>query len=609
MSIIATLQPLVLLFISSFILMIGHGLSGILLPIKLASNNTNLQLIGFVLAMYSVGFLLGAIVGKHILKQVGLVRTFTMCGSLTATAILLMGLDNNIYIWAIMRGLMGFCIASICVTLDTWFGSVSSEDNRGRILGINQIVSLSAITLGQFALVIAPISENTLFVVCGILFSSSIAPLVFISHYEPKIELPERLPFWQLFSLSPQGFITCFVCGILYSTIVNMLPLYANSEHITGLELSLFMGSAMAGGILLQLPVGYLSDHFERRKVILSSCLLLILVTCALPAAVMTGFYSIVLICNALTMGLIACLYPLSIAETFDKALKSQLVSVLSGLLCVYALGAIIGPYAASVVMQHLGEIAVFAFLLAAELTLIAFTIYRITIRAPHPAEEQEAFVMHNPNTIHEELDPRTEYRETSAHFAETIIELEKLAATHPNNAITFVRSILAKHPEWAENLAEKASQYEDIDMVLLFRAITMLNPRLAVDIAKRIAEATPEQLEELVNWLIEKEPENAMTILANISLIAVQQKINVLESLAESSPEKIQEFSQEYVDSIAVNMEKMRTPDREEVNVEEQVAELLDSVEAAAPDQIEPVTAIIDDTVGALVEDELHGK
>ena len=91
MTITATLRPLTLLFISSFLLMSSHGLSGILLPSKLASLEIDFQSIGFILSMYSVGFLLGAIIGKRVLQKIGLVRTFAMCGSLGASAILIMG--------------------------------------------------------------------------------------------------------------------------------------------------------------------------------------------------------------------------------------------------------------------------------------------------------------------------------------------------------------------------------------------------------------------------------------------------------------------------------------------------------------------------------------
>ncbi|MEZ8099261.1 MFS transporter [Vibrio bivalvicida] len=598
MTLTATLRPLTLLFISSFLLMSSHGLSGILLPVKLAAENIEVQSIGFVLSMYSVGFLLGAIIGKRVLRQIGLVRTFAMCGSIGASAILIMGLSSEIWLWAIMRAVMGFCIACATATLDTWFNSVSTESNRGKILAVNQVVILSAITLGQFGLAIAPPSETTLFILCGVLFSISVSPVVFVSHFEPQIEQTESIPLKEIYTLSPLGFMTCFVCGILYSTIANMLPVYADGQGITGFELSVFMGAATAGGILLQLPMGYLSDIFERRKVILAGCFVLAIASFSLPVSMQYQWQIAPLILVAVTMGLIACLYPLSISETFDRALKAQLVPVLSGLLCVYAIGSIIGPFSAAMIMERFEDSALFGFLIFVDLGLIVFTVYRMSVRQALPVEEQESFVMHTPASIHEDLDPRTEYQDYSLYVDEAWEQVESLAKEHPSKAIALIRGLSNQNPEWAASLAEKAAQLDNIDTVVLFRSLTLTNPDLSVEIAKKLAESEPEQVDEIVEWLIEKEPENTMQILVTISDAMEEQPNNLVETLAEQSPEKLAEFSQELVANMVETNQNLRLADREESDINESVEEFISTIAESAPEQVEEITQLVEQSI-----------
>ncbi len=598
MTLTATLRPLTLLFISSFLLMSSHGLSGILLPVKLADEQVGVQSIGFVLSMYSVGFLLGAIIGKRVLRQIGLVRTFAMCGSLGASAILIMGLSSEVWLWAIMRAVMGFCIACATATLDTWFNSVSTESNRGKILAVNQVVILSAITLGQFGLALAPPSETTLFILCGVLFSISVSPVVFVSHFEPQIEQTESIPLREIYTLSPLGFMTCFVCGILYSTIANMLPVYADGQGITGFQLSVFMGAATAGGILLQLPMGYLSDKFERRKVILSGCFVLAIVSFALPVSMQYQWQVAPLILVALTMGLIACLYPLSISETFDRALKAQLVPVLSGLLCIYAIGSVIGPYSAALIMERFNGSALFGFLIFVDLGLIVFTIYRMSVRQALPVEEQESFVMHTPASIHEELDPRTEYQAYSLYVDEVWEQVESLAKDHPSKAIALIRGLSNKNPEWAASLAEKAAQLDNIDTVVLFRSLTLTNPDFSIEIAKKLAESEHEQVDEIVEWLIEKEPENTMQILVTISDAMEEQPNNLVETLAEQSPEKLAEFSQELVANMVETNQNLRLADREESDINESVEEFISTIAESAPEQVEEITQLVEQSI-----------
>ena len=67
-----------------------------------------------------------------------------------------------------------------------------------------------------------------------------------------------------------------------------------------------YWGAATTGGILLQLPLGYLSDRFERRKVILMSCFVLAIVSFGLPVSIIYNLQILALLLVALIMGFIA---------------------------------------------------------------------------------------------------------------------------------------------------------------------------------------------------------------------------------------------------------------------------------------------------------------
>ncbi|MFY2507375.1 MFS transporter [Vibrio pectenicida] len=557
------IYPATLLFISSFLLMGSHGLSGILLPVSLAETNISVETIGFILSMYSVGFLLGAILGKRILRRIGLVRTFAMCGSLGATAILTMGLNADMWIWVLMRTLMGFCIACATATLDVWFNSVSTQSNRGKLLAINQIVILSAITLGQFGLVIAPPSEITLFLICGVLFSISVTPVIFVAQFEPSIESIPTIPLKAIYTISPLGFITCFVCGVLYSTLINMLPVYAGGVGLSGFELSMFMGAATAGGILLQIPIGHLSDRFERRKVILASSFVLAIVCFALPVSIEWQSPIAPFFLAAMTMGLIACLYPLSIAEAFDHSMKTQLVPVVSGLLCIYAIGAIIGPYTASVLMGSIDQSALFTFVIMVDLALITFIIYRMSEREALPVEEQETFVMHTPASVHGDLDPRTDYQDSSIKMEAALLLVEQLTASSPINTNTFIRSLVNKQPQWAISLMERTGKLDNIDTAYMFRSLALTHPELSIDITKQLASSDDNQIEELVIWLAEKQPENVSAILAAMMESIEIEQHSITAALVKNKTEPPVQAYQEIVtnEDQPENLDILQTP------------------------------------------------
>ncbi|WP_165313545.1 MFS transporter [Vibrio ziniensis] len=590
MSVIYTLKPLSLLFISSCFIMFGHGLSGLLIPVRLTADSQEISIIGFILSMFSVGFLLGAIVCKKILKNIGIIRTFAFCGGICSASILIMGITEDLWVWSLCRAILGFGIACATASLDTWFNSVAIESNRGKIMAINQVFVLTAITLGQFGLVIAEPTEVTLFIICGLVFSLSIIPVVFISKFEPEIEKNESLTFKALYFMSPLGFVTCFVCGLLYSTALNLFPIYFDAAGIQGFRLSLFMGMATIGAVLFQMPMGYFSDSFGRKGAVVLSCISLLVSSYFLPISIESNIEVLSLCIIAVVMGMIACLYPLSISEVFDKTATSQMVSVLSTLLCVYGLGAIIGPYSVSLWMEYSGPKAIFSFVWLMIGLLLIFTLYRIQVRPSLPKEKQEQFVVHIPNIGAEELDPRTVLTEHSIIVDEIMDQMERLALGSPNSAIAFIRSITTKHPEWAVVVAGRAASIESIDTVTLFRAITITNPELSLDIVRNISNSTPEEIETFVEWLIEKKPENCVGLLATISESIQYDAEPIIDIIMEKSPDLLGEFSQQLAKNMFETASNIRQADKQEGSDNYDFKELIASISRAAPEQLDEI-------------------
>ena len=204
----------------------------------------------------------------------------------------------------------------------------------------------------------------------------------------------------------------------------------------------------------------------------------------------------------------------LSIAEAFDHTSSMQLVPVVSGLLCVYAIGAIIGPYTASVLMGSLDQNALFTFVIMVDLGLMIYTIYRMSEREALPVEAQETFVMHTPNSIHGELDPRAEHQNEQNDIEITLSQVEQLAKSSPINSITFIRNVINKQSPWAIALIERVAEIDNIDTTFLFRSLAQTHPELSIDIVKRLSTSDNNQIEELVTWLAEQQPENIAAIL-----------------------------------------------------------------------------------------------
>ncbi|WP_409440352.1 MFS transporter [Psychromonas sp. GE-S-Ul-11] len=586
---ITTIKPLFLLLMSCFLLMTGYGLSNILLPVRMQNDGISIDNIGLVLSMLSVGFLIGSYYSRKLLQRVGHIRIFAMCGSLTSVAILLSGLFPDPIMLAVMRVVTGFCMACTNATLDSWLSFSATEKNRGRILSINQMVIMSAQFLGQFLLNVAPIDTMTLFVISGILLSLAITPIVISKQQGPVIEDSESMSLMTIIKLSPLGVVSCFYCGVFYSALLNMLPIVANANGIKGFSLSIFMGSAIIGAILLQFPVAYLSDNFDRRKIMLGMILTIIAAAILIPLLISLNLFYFSLLAIAVITGVVACLYPMSMSETFDKVVKEQILAAMASLLFIYALGSITGPYLAAKAMKWFGNDALFMFIIVMATSLLAFILLRMKQRAALPQEEQENFVMQTPSGVVSELDPRTDYVEPAFEQSAEVDVAVSLATKNPGIAVNMAIAIAAKDPENATHLAAALSTIEEINIAKLYAAITNAAPEMSIHIAEALTTASPEQADELVDWITNDHPDQLADIIVAIANAMPDNGLSVMEHAAENmfdeDPSVLLEMTEQYMTEFSDSLDEMRPVDRSAAASEQTAADLYTRLSDISPE------------------------
>jgi MFS family permease len=110
------------------------------------------------------------------------------------------------------------------------------------------------------------------------------------------------------------------------------------------------MSVTILGGLLLQWPVGVLSDRFDRTYMLSGLCLAVAVISTALVFAEDISFF-LFLVVMILFGGLIFTIYPVSIARAHDLFDVDDIVPASSVLLLCYCIGGTLGPAAASLTM------------------------------------------------------------------------------------------------------------------------------------------------------------------------------------------------------------------------------------------------------------------
>jgi MFS family permease len=173
-----------------------------------------------------------------------------------------------------------------------------------------------------------------------------------------------------------------------------LAPIYGQSLGFSTPEIALFMSVFIAGGALVQWPLGRLSDGMDRRWMIAAACTAASFCGLALGVLgwLLVGmpliFYGIVFALGAAMLPL----YSLAIAHANDRLPRAEFVEVSAGLLMINAASSIPGPLLASLVIATAGPYSLFLYtaLIHAGMAFYAFT--RIRLMEPAPLETREVF-------------------------------------------------------------------------------------------------------------------------------------------------------------------------------------------------------------------------
>ncbi len=373
---VPTLASLAALLLSVGILLLGGGLLGTLLSVRLGVEGISATVIGMVMACYSVGFVLGTLFCDRIIQAVGHIRVFAALAAVAACAALAHGLYVDPWLWAGLRILFGFAIAGLYMVAESWLNDRTPREIRGRVLGIYVVVTSAALGSGQFALGLGDVTTHHLFSVAAMLLAAALIPVALARVPSPEFETTGRVTLRELYRISPLAAVTALGAGVTNGAFFALGPVFAVAVGFSAGEVGTFMGAAILGGLLLQYLIGRLSDHYDRRRVIMATALLVSFVSLLLALLHDQPAWAVIVLV-IFWGGSNFTMYALSLALAHDFMTPDERVPASATLLLVHGLGMIAGPLAVSGLMDAVGEHGLFMGVALVALLIAMFGAYR----------------------------------------------------------------------------------------------------------------------------------------------------------------------------------------------------------------------------------------
>ena len=389
---IRNLLPISALLLGSALLLFAGGVNSLVLPVRGAAEGFSAFSLGLLGTGWALGYVIGCLFAPGLVSRVGHIRAFTVMAALAAVAILASLILLTPVAWIPLRALSGFCFAGAAMIVESWLSERTDAANRGKVFGAYTMVNLAASTGGQLALTLAAPDGPLFFVLGAIFYCLALVPIAISSSQSPKPLVKVRLDLRSLWRNSPVAVFGVLMIGISNGAFGTLAAVYANRIGLELTQVALFASLPVLAGAIAQIPVGFLSDRLDRRKVLVGLAVLAVIADAAFIAIAPLDL-STNMALAALFGASIFSMYPVIVAHANDHADVDAFIQTSGGLLLVFGIGAIVGPLIAGFGMSQSAPSGLFVTTIVAHLLIIAFTLRRIAKRKPVRRDRKVAFV------------------------------------------------------------------------------------------------------------------------------------------------------------------------------------------------------------------------
>jgi len=384
------------LLLGMMLLQVGNGMQGTLLGIRGALEGFSTYEMSVVMSSYFVGFLFGSRMAPEMIRRVGHVRVFAALGSMISAVLILYPTIAEPWAWAVGRVLIGFCFSGVYVTAESWLNNAATNETRGKALSLYMIVQMIGIVSAQGLMVLADPSGYVLFVIPSVLVSLAFAPILLSVSPTPAFGSTKPLTLKQIMKISPLGCVGMLLTGGVFAAQFGMSAVYGAEAGLSVGQISAFVASFYVAAMLVQYPLGWLSDRMDRRKLIAG-------VSLVTGGGAMIGMlfgdnYWMLLTAAFLVGGSSNPLYSLLIAYTNDFLEHDDMAAAAGGMVFINGLGAIAGPLMVGWMMSQIGPGGFFLYIAVLMFAMVLYALYRMTQRAAPSVRDTDRYMPVSPS-------------------------------------------------------------------------------------------------------------------------------------------------------------------------------------------------------------------
>lgn len=365
-----------------------HGFTLPLVALVFGRWGLDANLVGLNAAAGTCGILLLGPFLPRVIARVGLMPVVAASVAAATAALVAMAAMPTLVSWFVFKAMLGLSLSIIWAAAELWINLAVDDGHRGRAFSLFTLLFWFGFGCGPMIITAAGVEGPApLLIGAGLMASAflllRLMPAGARAATEDKDRRIVRLPLWPALMV----LATALMAGIGDGSLAALLPTFGLDHGFAEGDALALLTAFVAGGILVQWPVGWLADRGGERALVL---------ICIAGAAALLALLPVAVHDPALRLplcfvagGLVMSVSPLGLTMV-GRAFSGTRLTVMSTWFSIfYEVGCTIGPVAAGAAMVQWGPHGLPLTLVSAGVIVCAVLIAGLFRTKPSPAGQQ----------------------------------------------------------------------------------------------------------------------------------------------------------------------------------------------------------------------------
>jgi len=273
------IKDLLAIFSSIFLSALGYGILMVLIAFKLEHHVKN-EILMSISTATQIGA--GVIFSRFLPfmgQKTGMINSIYIGSAISAICALLLYIYPGYALWLLMIFFLGTSFFICGITRNTVMINLAPTHVRAIIISVGTMLVAIGNSFGPIILNTLNTGETfTSFAIASFFYAISVIPLARLKKVETNVHEEKKISVWRYIKNSPKIMFAGFSVSYAMSSSSAFLIIYGIEIGMPKNDASLLL-SVLLFGTIFYIPIGYLSDIFNRRMVMIIAAILSIICT------------------------------------------------------------------------------------------------------------------------------------------------------------------------------------------------------------------------------------------------------------------------------------------------------------------------------------------